>query len=198
MVKTWLTADPHFGHQGVCKFLREDGSKLRPWDTAEEMDEALIENWNSVVSPEDRIYVLGDLAMKPKSMHAVMPRLQGRKVLIKGNHDIFKMKEYTKYFDDIRGYHVLDGLILSHIPIHPSSLARFGCNVHGHLHANRVLMDVGGTYGSRMELDPRYFCVSVEHTNFTPLTFDEVKARIEAQGGKVGFQEGVYGNGSAM
>ncbi|MGA1873758.1 MAG: hypothetical protein ACMUHY_08805, partial [Thermoplasmatota archaeon] len=45
------------------------------------------------------------------------------KVLIKGNHDIFKLTDYTKYFRDIRGYHVMNGLILSHIPISKDSLA---------------------------------------------------------------------------
>lgn len=200
MPKTWLTADPHFGHQGVCVFTRADGSKLRPWDNAEEMDEALIERWNSVVKPEDRIYVLGDLAMKPKAMHAVMPRLLGRKVLIKGNHDIFKMKEYAQYFDDIRAYSILDGTILSHIPIHEGSLGRFGCNIHGHTHAHRVtrervLEKTGDLYAVENMLDPRYFCVSVEHTDFTPITFDEVKLRIEAEGGSTSFKsrEAVYG-----
>ena len=55
MTRTWVTADPHFGHAGVCKFLRDDGTKLRPWDNPDEMDEALVENWNRVVGDKDRV-----------------------------------------------------------------------------------------------------------------------------------------------
>ena len=164
MSKTWLIADPHFGHAGVCKFLRDDGSKLRPWDNPEEMDEALVHNWNSVVQPKDRVYVLGDVVINRKALKT-LDRLVGRKVLIKGNHDIFRLKDYTPYFEDIRAYVVhkdpdIAGvkLILSHIPIHPDSLGRYGRNIHGHLHYRTVG-------------DPRYICVSVEHINYTPIEY---------------------------
>lgn len=187
-MKTFITADPHFGHWGVCKFLRSDGSKLRPWDNPDDMDEALIDNWNRVVGPNDKVYVLGDLAMRPKPVRRVMPRLNGRKVLIKGNHDIFKLKEYTEFFYDVRAYHVLNGVIYSHIPIHPESVGRFGCNVHGHLHANRV-MKTFGKHDTK-EIDPRYYCVSVEHTDYTPIEFGELQEKIVQQGGEVGFRNG--------
>ena len=52
MTKTWVIADTHFGHANICNFTRNDGSPLRPWDDVTEMDEALIQNWNGVVSPE--------------------------------------------------------------------------------------------------------------------------------------------------
>lgn len=156
MTRTFVIADPHFGHRGVCRFLRDDGSPLRPWDDPDEMDEALVANWNSVVEPGDRVYVLGDLAINRRAIPTV-GRCNGRKVLIKGNHDIFKLKDYTPYFDDIRAYKVLPkhGLILSHIPIHPDSLKEGWRNIHGHLHA-------------RWLDDPRYICVSVENINFYP------------------------------
>lgn len=190
MVKTWLTADPHFGHAGVCRFLRADGTKLRPWDDVEEMDKAMVQLWNEHVNAEDRVYILGDLAMSKRGMDKVLPLLKGRLVLIKGNHDIFKLKDYTRYFDDIRAYHIVDGMIMSHIPIHEDSLARFGTNIHGHLHAGRVTKTIPGPlwHGDVKVLDERYFCVSVEHTGFAPITLDEVKKRILAQGGTVGFK----------
>ena len=56
MPTIFLTSDTHFGHWGVCKFLRSDGTKLRPWNTPEEMDEALVANWNAVVKPTDKVY----------------------------------------------------------------------------------------------------------------------------------------------
>ena len=192
MTNTWLIADPHFGHSGVCRFLREDGTKMRPFDDPETMDKVMIERWNERVDDRDRVYVLGDLAMNKRAMVKVLPRLKGRLVLIKGNHDILKLKEYTPFFDDIRAYHVLDGMIQSHIPIHPESLARFGANIHGHLHHRRVQFYRGIDMikgGVIYENDPRYHCVSVEHTGYAPISFEAVKQRILAEGGQVGFKE---------
>ena len=60
--RTWLYADPHFFHDGVTRFTRHDGTKLRPWDNAEEMSEWMIAEYNKIVSPEDRVYILGDLS----------------------------------------------------------------------------------------------------------------------------------------
>lgn len=183
MPSVWLVSDTHFGHQGVCNFLRNDGvTKLRPWDTAEEMDEFMVQAWNEVVKPQDRVYHLGDVVINRRALKT-LDRLNGRKVLIKGNHDIFKLEDYTKYFDDIRGYHVMNGLLLSHIPVHPESLGRFGTQIHGHLHSNRVLLPNG-------EIDPRYHSVCVEQTDFRPILFEDVLKRITAEGGTVGFKNG--------
>ena len=179
MPATYLISDTHFGHAGVCKFLRDDGTKLRPWDSPEEMDEEMIKRWNETVRPKDKVYHLGDVVINRKALKT-LGRLNGEKVLIKGNHDIFKLEDYTPYFKDIRGYHVMHGMILSHIPIHPESLARFGTNIHGHLHSNRVMAD--GV------IDPRYQCVCVEQTNFRPILFEDVIKRIIDEGGKVGFR----------
>lgn len=191
MTNTWLIADPHFGHAGVCRFLREDGTKMRPFDDPETMDKVMIERWNERVDDRDRVYVLGDLAMNKRAMVKVLPHLKGRLVLIKGNHDILKLKEYTPFFDDIRAYHVLDGMIMSHIPIHPESLARFGANIHGHLHHRRVMQKVYCHDKTDVEKvpDPRYHCVSVEHTGYAPISFEAVKQRILTEGGQVGFRE---------
>jgi calcineurin-like phosphoesterase family protein len=76
----------------------------------------------------------------------------------------------------------MNGMILSHIPIHPESLGRFGVNIHGHLHTNRVMIDD--------EIDPRYHCVCVEQTDFAPILFEDVIKRIEQEGGKIGFKNG--------
>ena len=184
MPAVFLTSDTHFGHAGVCRFLRDDGfTKLRPWDDPNEMDEEMVKRWNETVRPNDKVYHLGDVVINRKSL-AILRRLNGDKVLIKGNHDIFKLTDYTAHFRDVRAYHVMNGLILSHVPIHPESLGRFGCNIHGHLHANRVTKD--GV------IDPRYFNVCVEQTDFRPMLFEEVCKRIKEQGAETGFK---YGNG---
>ncbi len=182
MPANYLIADLHFGQETINHFKKADGTNLRPFSSAEEMDATLIANWNKTVRPNDKVYVLGDVVMKTKHIHTIMPQLNGDLVLIKGNHDIGKLKDYTPYFRDIRAYHIMNGCILSHIPIHPSSLGRFGCNIHGHTHANEVTLESG-------EVDVRYFNVSVERINFTPILLEKVFDAIVARGGKVGFQQ---------
>ena len=200
MPSVFLYSDPHFGHQGVCKFMRNDGfTKLRPWDNAEEMDEHLVKVYNERVKPNDKIYFLGDVVINRKALK-IMHRLNGDKVLIRGNHDIFRDNEYREYFRELRAYHVMNGLILSHIPVHEASLGRFGCSIHGHLHANRVMKARGvdartGEILYSDEIDPRYYNVSVEQTDFAPILFEDVLKRITEQGGTIGFKNG---NGPAM
>lgn len=189
MPAVFLTSDTHFGHTGVCKFMQADGvTKLRPWDNADEMDDEMVRRWNETVRPNDKVYHLGDVVINRKSL-STLHRLNGDKVLIKGNHDIFRLEEYTPYFRDIRGSHVMNGLILTHIPVHPAQLYRFGCNIHGHMHSNRVEM-VDQYTGNGTKIDPRYFSVCVEQTDFRPILFEDVLKRIRDQGGTVGFKNG--------
>jgi calcineurin-like phosphoesterase family protein len=145
------------------------------------MDEFMVQAWNERVRPQDKVYHLGDVVIGRKSLK-IMERLNGDKVLIRGNHDIFKDEDYRRHFRSLRGYHVLNGMILSHIPIHEESLGRFGVNIHGHLHYQRV--QKAGV------IDPRYHCVCVEHTDFAPILLEDVVKRIEAEGGTVGFRNG--------
>jgi len=186
MPSVFLVSDTHFGHAGVCRFLREDGTKLRPWDNPDEMDEYMVKVWNETVKPTDKVYHLGDVVINRKALN-ILHRLNGDKVLIRGNHDIFRDDEYRKFFRELRAYHVMNGMILSHIPLHPESLGRFGVNIHGHLHAQRVMVDNG--YGGRV-IDPRYHCVCVEQTDFRPILFEDVLKRINEEGGQIGFKNG--------
>jgi calcineurin-like phosphoesterase family protein len=186
MPAVFLVSDTHFGHTGVCRFTQSDGvTKLRPWDNADEMDEEMVKRWNETVRPNDKVYHLGDVVINRKAL-GIMRRLNGDKVLIRGNHDIFKDTDYREHFRELRAYHVMNGMILSHIPIHPESLGRFGVNIHGHLHANRVMTEVWGKY----VIDPRYHCVCVEQTDFRPILFEDVIKRIKEEGGEVGFKNG--------
>ena len=201
MPSVFLVSDTHFGHTGVCRFTRNDGvTKLRPWDSAEEMDEAMVKAWNERVKPTDKVYHLGDVVINRRAL-SIMSRLNGDKVLIRGNHDIFKDTDYREHFRELRAYHVMNGLILSHIPVHEASLGRFGCNIHGHLHANRVKKPRGvdartGEILYSDEIDPRYHCVCVEQTpDFAPILFEDVIKNIEAEGGSIGFKSG---NGPTM
>lgn len=188
MPSVWLTSDTHFGHAGVCRFTLDDGvTKLRPWTDPNEMDEAMVKLWNDRVKPNDKVYHLGDVVINRRAL-SILDRLNGDKVLIRGNHDIFKLEDYTKYFRDVRGYHVMNGMILSHIPVHDSALYRFGVNIHGHTHAYRVMRR--DLFSDQLELDLRYHCVCVEQTDFAPILFEDVMKRITDEGGHIGFKNG--------
>ena len=63
MNNVWLVSDTHFGHANACVFRNSDGTKMRPWDDVNEMDEVMVDNWNRVVKPGDRVYHLGDVAI---------------------------------------------------------------------------------------------------------------------------------------
>ena len=200
MPAIFLVSDTHFGHAGVCRFTEADGvTKIRPWTDPDEMDEEMIRRWNERVRPNDKVYHLGDVVINRKAL-PTLARLNGDKVLIRGNHDIFRDDEYRTYFRELRAYHVMNGMILSHIPVHEASLGRFGVNIHGHLHTNRVkkARGIDARTGESLysnEIDPRYHCVCVEATDFAPILFEDVIKRITAEGGVVGFKNG---NGPTM
>jgi calcineurin-like phosphoesterase family protein len=177
MKNVFLIADLHFGDSDMCSLLKEDGHPMRPFKSVEEHDATLIENWNKVVThPSDKVYVLGDVAQKKKDIEN-FGKLNGKKILLKGNHDIYEMKEYAKYFKDIRATHRLEnGLLMSHIPIHPSTFGKaHKVNVHGHIHDKKVHMLDGYKFSV---LDKRYFCVSCEHTNYTPIELGAVEIEV--------------------
>lgn len=165
MTKTFLISDTHFGHSNILTFKRQNGDPLRDFPNIYYHDEYLIDKWNSTVSPEDKVYHLGDVGFKNfTALGAILSRLNGTKVLIRGNHDNFKLSQYQQYFKDVRASHTLDKFILTHIPIHPDSVSRWKANIHGHLHANNIN-------------DSRYLNVAVEQINYTPINFEEIRSK---------------------
>lgn len=177
MPRTWLYSDPHFYHNNIVKFTKHDGTKLRPWDDANQMTEDLIEWYNELVNDEDRVYILGDVAFTAQNMRNSVGRLKGRKVLVKGNHDPDKHREmYYELFNDVRAVVQKKGFVLTHIPLHPQCLERWGLNIHGHLHANKIthpVVDMDTNKGQWLP-DERYRCVCVEQTNWRPILLDDV------------------------
>jgi calcineurin-like phosphoesterase family protein len=174
-MSAFVTADLHLGHSKSLGFLRPNGERLRPFDSVEEMDEYMVDNWNRVVDNKSTVYLLGDAVIPRKSL-LTLERLKGRKILIRGNHEILNVKEYCKYFEDVRGafYHPCDstlpgGVIMTHIPVHPSCLSG-PClaNIHGHIHSHLI-------QGADGLPDLKYFNACVEHHDFTPVPFDTVK-----------------------
>jgi calcineurin-like phosphoesterase family protein len=195
-VNRFVISDHHLGHTNSWeKFKLSDGSPLRPFTSTEEMNETMIERHNAKVKEQDTVYFLGDVVINKKYLELVK-RMNGRKILVRGNHDIFKDEDYREVgFEQIHGVRVfVDKFILSHIPLHPDCVSeRFRVNVHGHLHANEIKMP-WGVNADRNEIiyadfpDPRYLCVCVEQTDFTPLHFDEVEERIQQRWKDTGYK----------
>lgn len=207
-VERFVISDTHFGHKNATEvFLRSCGAPLRDFASVEECDEAMVERWNAKVKPSDSVYHLGDVVIARRHLETVK-RLNGRKILIKGNHDIFRDSDYYNAgFEQIHGVRVfVDKFILSHVPLHPDCVTeRFRVNIHGHLHSNQITRSVvvqENPFGySKYETqpDPRYLCVSVEQTDFAPLHFDEVEERIQQRWKEYNYtppEKAGWGNGS--
>lgn len=159
MKDIWLISDTHFNHENIIKYCD------RPYTDAEHMNEDLIEKWNSVVKPGDKVYHLGDVFMgSGEKAYDIHKRLLGKKRLILGNHDdpnhavIRKWYQKVSVWRDLRDY----GLVLSHIPLHPSAIKKGRINVHGHIHNHR-------------SPDGLYLCACVEQINYTPIHIEEVR-----------------------
>lgn len=175
MSKTWVYSDPHFSHQNICVFTNYDGTKMRPWDDVEKMNEDMITWYNEVVDDADRVYILGDVAFSAARMREAVSRMKGRKVLVPGNHEPPKMRKYFDLFDDVRGYVVKKGFIMSHMPIHEQSLGKWKLNIHGHTHNNQVMSyPEDFDYNQDVYPDKRYYCACVERTNFRPILLDDI------------------------
>lgn len=169
MAEIFVISDTHFGHANILKFLRKDGTRLRNFSSLEEMTQQIIDNWNRVVRPQDKVYHCGDVAMgNAVEELKVFDRLMGHKRLVRGNHDLLDTKVYLKYFDDVYGVRQLNGVWLTHVPMHLDSAEapRVKVNIHGHLHAN--VID-----------HPKYFNASVECINYTPISIDEVLKKVK-------------------
>lgn len=164
----WVTSDTHFNHENILNFKDSEGNPVRPFGSVKEMNEALVENWNSVVKQGDKVYHLGDVFFGPKDeFKKLWPKLNGSKRLIVGNHDDIKFLSSGGFFQKVSMWRVFSefGLLLTHTPQHQSALTgkRNGLlNVHGHIHQNP-------------SPDGPYKCVCVEQTNYTPVNLEELK-----------------------
>lgn len=176
MTRIWVSADHHFGHYNILRFMDNDGELIRGkvFKDIQEHNEMLVYWHNELVKPEDHVYFLGDFSINQGGLQYAT-RMNGHKRLVRGNHDIFKTKKYLEVgIDEIYGCRVFQNhdppCILSHIPIHPDSLRKHKdkqwVNIHGHLHTGYVRLPNGHP-------DERYRCVSLEHTNYRPVLLME-------------------------
>jgi calcineurin-like phosphoesterase family protein len=165
-MNTFLISDTHFGHANILNFKKSDGTPLREGFTdIKEHDLELIKRWNYVVGKNDKVYHLGDVGFTNfPYVKNIFDNLNGEKILIKGNHDNFKLSQYAQIFKDVRAVHTLDKIVLSHIPLHPMCLDRWKGNAHGHLHEHLVYDGLD-----------RYVNVCVEHIDYSPIEFESVR-----------------------
>jgi calcineurin-like phosphoesterase family protein len=168
MPNTFITADLHFGHKGIVERYG------RPFATVEEHDQTLVDNINKDVKPSDTLVIAGDVVF-PQTGFESLAKINCRNmILTMGNHERHKLEKYLKYFKEVHAMKLFKDIIVTHMPIHPSEFYRFGTNVHGHKHGDEVL-------AWNATPDPRYLCVSVEHTNYKPLALEEVRERIKTR-----------------
>ena len=161
-MRRFIIADTHFGHKNIIEY------ESRPFHSVEEMDRRLIALWNSTVGKDDLVYVLGDftLSRKIEVIKNLANQLNGRKVLIMGNHDTRKPKDYIECGFEValrKPIMVEPGVILMHEPFEDHfMIAKNYLYFFGHVHANKTMMD---EYSNCM-------CVSVERIDYKPVDLD--------------------------
>jgi len=166
----WLISDTHFNHSNILNFKDKNENLIRKFSDVHDMNETMIDRWNKLVKPQDKVYHLGDVYFgDEKQASFLLSRLNGHKRLVVGNHDNLKAPILHKYFEKIVLWRKLsdNGLLLTHVPVHESTLGegRFKgkqiINVHGHTHQN------GSPKGP-------YKSVCVELTDYTPMNIEEI------------------------
>lgn len=177
----WVISDTHFFHKNILTFRDSTtGDLIRDFADVDEMNEHMVQCWNSVVKQGDIVYHLGDVMMGDKEgFKKLWPRLNGSKRLLMGNHDDGKFLGAGNFFQKIGMWRMFPelGLMLSHVPLHESNLLRLAdrsgkwpddcetlLNVHGHIHQNP---SPPGPYRN----------VSVEAINYTPVNIEELRVK---------------------
>lgn len=175
----WFSSDPHYFHKNIIKYCD------RPFESASEMNEKMIRNWNSVVAPQDDVYLLGDFCFSgEEDAVKVAQRLNGNKRIIWGNHDK-KLKrtalkncfgwsgEYLELKVPDTGMERGEQMIvMCHYPMITWNKAHRGSwMLHGHCH-NKL----------RYPFDAKILDVGVDGHNFTPISYAQVKAIMAKKG----------------
>ncbi len=166
----WVISDTHFLHKNILKFKDSEGNLIRGarFDTIEDHDATIMENWNSLVKPGDIVYHLGDVFMGRKDdFLPLWKKLHGTKRLVLGNHDDAKFFVKHELVTKVVMWRRFDdkGLLLTHTPAHESTLGevrgKLTFNVHGHIHQNP-------------SPSVRHLCVCVEQTDYKPVNIEEL------------------------
>tara|TARA_B100000214_G_C23887822_1_gene590331 strand:- start:269 stop:922 length:654 start_codon:yes stop_codon:yes gene_type:complete len=132
----YFISDCHFGHKNIIKYMN------RPFGSAQEMNDSMVNSWNSVVSEDDKVYLVGDAFLcDEKCASEIMSRLNGYKILIAGNHDRSEKTMLSIGFDEYHrelSYSLGDmgNALMKHYPLPDSVIKEKGYDflIHGHLH----------------------------------------------------------------
>ncbi len=169
--KILFTSDLHLDHIGLMKFRNEVHNKS--WVDVGDVDQWLVNNWNSMVNPKDIVWILGDVAWTKAGLDW-LNYMNGTKNLVLGNHDCegrgLKIEDYKPYFNSIHGALKKYEMIMTHVPIHPNELCfRWEVNLHGHIH-----------HKGRNIQDPRYINVNTDTRGGYPVTLDDIRKEMDA------------------
>lgn len=169
MNNLYFISDTHFNSEVILKM--ED----RPYSSVEDMNNHIINNWNSIVSKYDTVIHLGDVACEDCNfleISKIISKLNGHKILIMGNHDRNHSKKYWEQvgFDEVYEYPIIldRWYFLSHEPMYMNIHMPY-VNIFGHVHGNPLYKDCS-TNG---------FCACVERIGFTPVNFMKIKGDVE-------------------
>jgi calcineurin-like phosphoesterase family protein len=165
----FVISDTHFFHKNILNFKDKDGNRIRPeFSTVKEMNEFMIDQWNSIVKPTDHIIHVGDVIFgNPEFYGSVLGKLNGIKTLIMGNHD-YDASLFQPWFKNIksvlttRNYFEKE-LTFSHYPMIERSFVYESpaLNIHGHIHADKLESNV-------------HINVCVEHTKYKPIHIEDI------------------------
>ena len=167
MANVFFTSDLHLDHENMVDFRNKVHNKS--WSNANDVNQWLLEQWNSRVRSKDLVWVLGDISWS-KSGLEWLALMNGTKRLILGNHDteMLHVTDMLPYFESIHSVVKKYGVVMTHVPIHTESLEyRWDYNMHGHIHDKD--QDIK---------DPRYLNVNVDVRDGIPLSLDEVRKEI--------------------
>lgn len=162
----WLISDTHFLHENSLKW--ENGSRGKLFTDVHQMNETMINNWNRVVKPGDKVYHLGDVFLGNKDeFKKLWPRLNGSKRLVVGNHDDIKFLSCGGFFQKVQMWRIFKehNMVLTHVPIHNDNFRAVDFNVHGHIHEQPPPTD-------------RHHCVCVEQTDYIPVNIEELRDKL--------------------
>ena len=176
--KVFFTSDLHIGHSHIIDFTG------RPYNNVKEMNDALIGNWNKVVSPEGIVFLLGDIIWSDSSheFNRLMRKLNGTKHIIMGNHDSKKalrnLPENCILHDDI--VHLwMDGtkieFVLSHYPLYSwQGIQRGVINLHGHIHSGENSHNGFDT----AFISNYHYDIGVDNNDYYPIELDKLIEKI--------------------
>lgn len=172
MSKIFVTSDQHFNHQNIITYCPQS----RSFNSVLDMNETLIERWNSVIGPEDEVIQCGDFFMgQSKDIDSILPRLNGKITVVRGNHETkARMDKYREHGIEVKDIKFLAYkgrfFIFCHFPIASQEFMDMvrednseviACYGHVHDKAPTGLRD--GT-----------FHVGVDTNNLTPVSLDYI------------------------